>query len=338
MTNYLWQSSWAFLLIPILVLVFLINLWFAKSKSTSLQFSNLKIIKDIPQSIRARLAWLPMLILSIGLFFVILAGARPQLSDERVKRFSEGIDIMLTLDISDSMMIEDMDPMSRIDAAKRVLIEFVKDRPSDRIGLVAFKGEAFSRVPMTLDHEILIKNIKSLDPVNRNIRDGTAIGSALALSVARIKDSTARSRVIILATDGENNMGMIDPESALEIAKGFGLRIYTIGIGKDGESMLPIHGQDAFGRNVKRYQPIHSSVNDTLLKKMATDTGGEYYKADSANKLRKVFENIDKLEKSKVETQTYVKYEEHFQKFLKLGIALIFFSLFLGHTVLRKGP
>ncbi len=338
MSNYLWESSWAFLLIPIVVGLFLVNLWFAKSKSTSLQFSNLKLIKKIPQSLRARISWLPMLVLASGLILVVLAAARPQLSDERVKRFSEGIDIMLTLDISDSMMIEDMDPMSRIDAAKKVLVDFVKDRPSDRIGLVAFKGEAFSRVPMTLDHEILIKNIKALDPINRNIRDGTAIGSALALSVARIRDSTARSRVIILATDGENNMGMIDPESALEIAKGFGLRVYTIGLGKDGESMLPIYGQDAFGRAVKRYQPIHSSVNDTLLKKMASDTGGEYYKADSGSKLKKVFENIDKLEKSKVETQTYVKYEEHYQKFLKIGISLIFFSMFLSHTVLRKGP
>lgn len=338
MSNYLWESSWAFLFIPVIVLLFLFNIWFAKRKSTSLQFSNLAMLKKIPKSWRVRLAWFPLALLTAGLALVIFAAARPQTSDERVKRFSEGIDIMLTLDISDSMMIEDMDPMSRIDAAKKVLVEFVKDRPSDRIGLVAFKGEAFSRVPMTLDHEILIKNIKALDPINRNIRDGTAIGSALALSVARIRDSTARSRVIILATDGENNMGMIDPESALEIAKGFGLRVYTIGLGKDGESMLPIYGQDAFGRAVKRYQPIHSSVNDALLKKMAADTGGEYYKADSGNKLRKVFENIDKLEKSKVETQTYVKYEEQYQKFLKLGISLIFASMFLGHSVLRKGP
>ena len=338
MMNYLWESSWAFLLIPLLLGLFIINIWFAKSKSTSLQFSNLKLIKTIPKSWRVRLAWLPLAILTSGLALVIFAAARPQLSDERVKKFSEGIDIMLTLDISDSMMIEDMDPMSRIDAAKKVLVDFVKERPSDRIGLVAFKGEAFSRVPMTLDHEILIKNIKSLDPINRNIRDGTAIGSALALSVARIRDSTAKSRVIILATDGENNMGMIDPESALEIAKGFGLRIYTIGLGKDGESMLPIYGQDAFGRTVKRYQPIHSSVNDALLKKMASETGGEYYKADSGSKLKRTFEKIDKLEKSKVETQTYVKYEEKYQSFLKLGISLIFISMFLGHGVLRKGP
>jgi len=336
--NYLWQSSWAFMFLPVVLALFLFNLWFFKNKSASLQFSNLNLIKKIPRGFRSRFAWLPLFILTAGLAFVILSAARPQLTDERVKRFSEGIDIMLTLDISDSMMIEDMDPTSRIDAAKKVLIDFVKDRPSDRIGLVAFKGEAFSRVPMTLDHDILIKNIKALDPINRNIRDGTAIGSALALSVARIRDSTARSRVIILATDGENNMGMIDPESALEIAKGFGLRIYTIGLGKDGESMLPIYGQDPFGRSVKRYQPIHSSVNDALLKKMATETGGEYYKADSGNKLKRVFENIDKLEKSKVETQTYVKYEEHYQKFLKIGIVFIFMSMFLGHTLLRKGP
>ncbi len=338
MNEYLWESSWAFLLLPLVVGLFLFNLWFAKRRSASLQFSSLKLIKKIPAGLRTKIAWLPLAILSLGLALVVFAAARPQLSNEKVKKFSEGIDIMLTLDISDSMMIEDMDPSSRIDAAKKVLIDFIKDRPSDRIGLVAFKGEAFSRVPMTLDHDVLIKNIKALDPINRNIRDGTAIGSALALSVGRIKDSTARSRVIILATDGENNMGMIDPESALEIAKGFNLRIYTIGLGKDGDSMLPIYGQDPFGRPVKRYQPIHSSVNDALLKKMATDTGGEYYKADSGTKLKKVFQNIDKLEKSKVETQTYVKYEEHYQKFLKLGISLIFISMFLGHGILRKGP
>lgn len=338
MSAYNWASPWFFSFFILLALIALSYIWTRKYKKAYLQISSLSLIKKVTPSFKKRILFAPYLLYILGLAFIIVALARPQFSNERVKKTSEGIDIVLTLDISDSMMIEDMDPESRINSAKKVLIEFVQDRPNDRIGLVAFKGEAFSRVPMTLDHDILVKNIKALDPNNRNIRDGTAIGSALALSVARLKDSTAKSRVIILATDGENNMGTIDPETALEIAKGYNLRIYTIGIGKDGDSKLPIIGIDPFGRPVKTYQSIHSAVNDALLTKMAKDTGGEYYKADSGSKLRKVFQSIDKLEKSKIDSQRFVKYEEKYQEFLILAGILIGVGYFLSLVTLRVSP
>jgi Ca-activated chloride channel family protein len=267
----------------------------------------------------------------------IVALARPQRADTKIKRNVEGIDIMIVFDISDSMLIEDMEPENRLESSKQTVANFVKNRVSDRIGLVVFAGESYTRVPMTLDYPLLLKSVAEIQPA-RNIKMGTAIGVALANGVARIKDSTAKSRVIILMTDGENNSGTIDPETALEIAKGYGIKIYSIGMGRDGDAQLPVIMEDAFGRKIKRYRPIHSAVNDELLGKMAQETGGKYWRATTGEALRGVFKEINSLEKTNIETSQFTRYAELFPPYLKWAVILYLIAAFLGATVLRRGP
>ena len=333
-----WVTASAFLLfLPLAALVGW-NIYREKRRRPALQFSTVSFAKQAAHGLRSRLRWLPAALLISALACAIVALARPQRADTKVKKNVEGIDIVLTLDISDSMLIEDMQPhANRIEAAKAVLSDFVKNRPNDRIGLVVFMGEAFTRVPLTLDHGLLLKSIAELKP-SRNIKMGTAIGSALATAVSRIKDSTAKSRVVVFATDGESNSGTIDPETALDIAKGYGLKIYSIGIGKDGDAQLPVETLDAFGRKVKRYQPIHSSVNDELLGKFASETGGKYYRATDGGGLQRVFNDIDKLEKTKIDMNQYTKYAELFPPYLNWAVALFILSLLLGQTLFRRSP
>jgi Ca-activated chloride channel family protein len=331
-----WQSPLAFaLLIPLLAAVGW-NLWLDIKKRPSLQFGSLATIRQLPKSFRARLKWFPHLLYTVALVLAVVALARPQRADTRVKKNIEGIDIMVVLDISDSMMIEDLTP-NRIEAAKDTIKKFVTKRVSDRIGFIIFSGESYTRVPLTLDYPLLLQNVSQVE-ISRNIKMGTAIGVALANAVARLKDSTAKSRVIVFLTDGENNTGTIDPETALEIAKGYGLKIYTIGIGKDGDSQLPIETIDAFGRKVKRYQPIHSTVNDELLGKMASDTGGKYYRATDSGALRKVFNDIDRLEKTKIDVNQYTKYAELFPPWVEWATGLAIAALLLAQTLFRRLP
>ncbi len=203
-------------------------------------FSQVGYIKQIHEPLRAKFRWLPAVLQAIGVAMAIFALARPQRADTKIKRSAEGIDIMIVWDISDSMLIEDMPPdENRMESAKHTIERFVKGRVSDRIGLIVFAGESYTRVPLTLDYPLLLKSADAVG-TSHNMKMGTAIGVALANAVARLKDSTARSRVIIFLTDGENNTGSIDPETAIDIAKGYGIRTYSIGIGKDGEAQLPV--------------------------------------------------------------------------------------------------
>lgn len=333
-----WASASAFLLIFPLAAAVLWKIWRERRARPALLFSSTAQLKKIAPGIRSRLRWLPAALTVAALVLGIIALARPQRSDTKVKKNVEGIDIVLCLDISDSMVIEDMPPAkNRMESAKQTLAKFVENRVNDRIGFVVFRGEAFTRVPMTLDHQVLLDSISKTKPT-RNIKDGTAIGSALATATARIKDSVAKSRVIIFATDGESNSGTIDPETALEITKGYGIRIYSIGIGKDGEAMLPIETLDPFGRLIKRYQPIHSSVNDALLGKMASETGGKYYRATDGRALEKVFQDIERLERSKIEQNQFTRYAELFPPFLKWAVALFLMAVFLAQTFFRRAP
>lgn len=333
----IWASPLAFLMFVPWTLA-LISVVVRSRSRPAMKFSSLAFSHKVTPSWRVRLKWLPQLLLFIGSAVAIVALARPQRADTKVKKNVEGIDIMLTLDISDSMAIEDMPPYKdRVDAARKVFSDFVDKRPNDRIGLVVFMGEAFTRVPLTLDHGLLLDSISKTAP-SRNIKMGTAIGSALATAVGRLKDSVAKSRVIVFATDGENNSGTIDPETALEIAKGFGMKIYTIGIGRDGESKLPIDTVDAFGRKVRRYEMIHSSVNDQLLTKMASETGGHYYRATDGNAMKRIFGDIDRLEKTKIETNTYTKYAELFMPYLQAAVGFLLAGLILAQTVFRRAP
>lgn len=280
-----------------------------------------------PAGFRPRTSWRWMLsyiapgLLVLGWVFFVVALARPQKSDSKVKKNVEGIDILIALDTSDSMAIEDMKPTNRMESAKSIIEGFIRTRASDRMGLLVFSGEAYTRVPLTLDYPLLIKSLREVKS-SRSMKMGTAIGVALAAAVARLRDSTAKSRVVVLLTDGENNSGTIDPETALEIAKGYGIRIYAIGVGQDGMAQLPVWTKDAFGNQVKRYQPMHSAVNDDLLGRMSQETGGRYFRAIDTAALRRTFDTIGSLEKSKIETQQYTKYTELYAYPLQAGAGL----------------
>jgi Ca-activated chloride channel family protein len=313
-------------------------MWYARRRRTAtLQFSHLAGFLKVQRGVRSRLSWLPMVIKVLALVVAIFALARPQKADTKIKRNVEGIDIMIVFDISDSMLIEDMEPENRMESAKQTMTNFIKKRVSDRIGLIVFAGESYTRVPMTLDYPLLLSNLAEVEPA-RNIKMGTAIGVALANGVARVKDSTAKSRVIILMTDGENNSGTIDPETAIDIAKGYGIKVYSIGMGRDGDAQLPVVVEDVFGRKTKRYRPIHSTVNNELLQNMADSTGGKYWRATTGDALAAAFKEINSLEKSNIETSQFTRYAELFPPYLFWAVMLYIAAVVLGTTWLRKGP
>ena len=318
----IWRHPEAFLL---LIPLFLSAYWILRPKVQrypTFRVSDMRLLAQSYRSTKARLRELPLYLQIIALALIVVALARPQKSDTKTKRNVEGIDIVITMDVSDSMLIEDMEPKNRLEAARKVIKEFISQRSSDRIGLVVFSGESYTRVPPTLDYKLLLKSVDEVQ-TSRSLKMGTAIGVALANAVARVKDSTAKSRVIIFLTDGESNSGTIAPETALEIAKGFGIRIYAIGMGVDGDAQLPVTSVDAFGNAVKRYQPIHSAVNDQLLGRMAEETGGKYYRATTGQALQKVFQDINRLEKTKIEVNQYTRYTELFPEYLIWAVAAL---------------
>jgi Ca-activated chloride channel family protein len=327
----------AFLLLPLLVGLLFYKYWARRRQTPSLQYSSLSLIKGMQGSMRSVLAYLPLGLKFFALVFVVVALARPQKADEKVKRNVEGIDIMIVLDISDSMLIEDMKPENRMEASKLVISNFIKGRTSDRIGLVVFAGEAYTRVPLTLDYPLLLDNVQKVKP-SRNIKMGTAIGVALATGVGRMKESKAKSRVVIFLTDGENNSGTVDPETALQMAVDEKLKVYSIGMGKDGEAQLPVYIQDAFGNSIKQYRPIHSKVNEPLLKSFGEKTGGKFWRANTGRELDEVFKDIDSLERTKIDVEKYNRYTELFQSPLKIAVFFFLLSVILGRTVLRRNP
>lgn len=331
-----WAYPWAFLLfVP-----FLIGLWWSfkkKRSSAAVVLSEGQSLSQLARGLRAKLAGLPTFFSWLCLAMLIFALARPQMADVKIRRDVEGIDIVITFDISDSMLIEDMKPVNRIEASKAIIKDFIGARISDRIGLVVFSGEAYTRVPLTLDYPLLLKSVEEVE-TSRTLKMGTAIGVALANAAGRLKDSEAKSKVMIFLTDGENNTGTIDPETAIQITKGYGIKVYAIGMGRDGQAQLPVFVEDGRGRVYKQYRPIHSKVNEELLQRMATETGGKYWRANTSDALRRVFEEIDQLEKSKIEVSQYTQYQELFQQYVLWAIWLLVASLGLGSTLLRRRP
>jgi Ca-activated chloride channel family protein len=333
-----WQNPWAFLLLlPVLAIVAWAY-WRDRRRSPTLQVPSVAALAGpkIQRGWRSYWLWLPPALAALGLILVVVALARPQRADTKVRRNVEGIDIMLVLDVSDSMLIEDMTP-NRLEASKTILKQFIEKRSTDRIGLVVFSGESYTRVPLTLDYKILLQSLAGVK-ISRNMKMGTAIGVALANGVARLRDSSAKSRVLVFLTDGENNSGTIDPETALEMAKGYGLKIYAIGAGRDGEAQLPVETVDLLGRKSKRYQPIHSKVNDELLGRFASETGGKYYRATDNDSLKRVFDDINRMEKTKIEVNQYTRYQELFQQWLRWGVMALLTAWLLQVTILRRGP
>jgi Ca-activated chloride channel family protein len=339
MSKYLWGQPLAFLLL-IAWLYLLYFLFFKKDqKRAYLKMSTVRNFQNWKNRGRVIFLKLNSVLLLMAFLLIILALARPQRADSQVKRTLEGLDIVLVLDISDSMLIEDMKPLNRLESAKETIANFIKERRSDRIGVVIFAGEAFTLVPPTLDYQLVLDRVAQITTAaSAHIKDGTAIGVGMASGAARLKDSQAKSRVMIFMTDGENNSGTIDPETGLEIAKGYGLKIYTIGIGRSGPTRLPVYTQDMFGNKHKSYQPFESTVNDELLTKMAQDTGGKYFRATKEDSLSGIFEEINKLETTKIEDNKYTRYEEYFSYFLLAGIILFLISRSLSISVLRVVP
>lgn len=332
-------NSEAFLLLLIVVGVFILNYFMKKQKRPTLQLSQLKVLKQISNPWNVRLLYLLDVIKIISFVFIIFALARPQESSTKTKKNIEGIDIVIALDVSDSMLIEDMKPLNRLESAKETIKKFIEKRSSDRIGLLVFAGEAFTLVPPTLDYQLLLSRIETIRTArDAKIKDGTAIGVAIASAAGRLKDSQAKTRIMIFMTDGENNSGTIDPETGLEIAKGYGIKVYSIGIGRDGPTRLPIYQKDVFGQTVKTYVPFESTVNEDLLSRMAKDTNGKYFRATKENSLGVVFSEIDQLEKTKIDENKYTQYTELFPPYLLIGLILYLLTYLLNRTFLRRSP
>lgn len=315
------------LIIPLLAFLYWYRL---NKKTTAVTYSNLQVFSEMKKTLRERLVHLPIILRLLGLAMLIIALARPQSFSSGENVYTEGIDVAMLLDISGSMLAEDFKP-NRLEAAKKVIDDFVTGRTTDKIGLVVFASQSFTQCPLTIDYPVLRNLLKEIR--SGIIEDGTAIGTAIANGVNRLKESKAKSKVIILLTDGVSNSGEIDPITAAQIAKKFGIRIYTVGVGTIGEAPYPF--QTPFG---KRYQMVPVEIDEKVLQEVAKITDGKYFRATNNKKLEEIYENIDKLEKTKVEITSYRKAKELFYNWLFAGLILILLELILSKTYLRRLP
>ncbi len=330
MTNITFAHPWVLWLLFILPLMAAWYVMRYRKQKAALQFSTIDLFKELPKTLRQRLQPLPYALRMIAVGAIIVALARPQSKLSKQEMKVEGIDIVLAMDISGSMLAEDFSP-NRIEASKQVAADFIKGRTTDRIGLVVFSGEAFTQVPLTIDHHILLQQIGKLK--SGTLKDGTAIGDGLATAINRIKDSEAKSKVIILLTDGMNNLGSVDPQSAAEIAALYDIRLYTIGIGKHG--MAPYPFKDQFGRTI--YQNVPVEIDEQLLKQMATTTAdGTYYRATNKKSLKNIFEDIDKMEKSKVDVTQYAQTKDEYLIWLVIAAGAMLLEVLLSLLYFRK--
>jgi Ca-activated chloride channel homolog len=304
----------------------------AKTREASIIFSDISIPKNIRPGFRVRYRHVPMMLRMLAVFIFILALARPQAGQKEEEIITEGIDIMLTLDISGSMKAEDFAPQNRLGAAKDVLKDFIRSRRNDRIGLVVFSRYSFTQCPLTLDYGTLLELLDKVDI--GMIEDGTAIGMALTNAVNRLRDSTIKSKIIVLLTDGVNNAGKIDPLTASKAAKALGIKIYTIGAGKPGGAMYPVE-DPVFG---KRYVHIDTEIDETLLKNIADETGGLYFRAKDKEGLAEIYKTIGQLEKTKIETKEYANYTELAWIFILPGFIFFLLEIALANTLFRKIP
>jgi len=319
----------AFLLaIPVGMLVWY---FFKHSKSTAeLQISSFDAFKGLQPSLVVRLRHSLPVLRSLLVATLILMLMRPQSTDNWNTKTTEGIDIMLALDISSSMLAQDFKP-NRLEAAKDVAIKFIAGRELDRMGLVVFSGESFTQCPLTTDHAVLINLFAELK--SGLIEDGTAIGMGLATAVNRLRDSKAISKVIILLTDGVNNQGEVSPSMAAELAEKFNIRVYTVGMGTMGEAPYPF--QTPYGT---QYQNVKVEIDEATLKEISKITGGKYFRAVNKKKLQEIYTEINKLEKSKIETKEFSSKEEEFLPLAFLAVFLLALELILRYTVFRKIP
>lgn len=333
-------NPWVLAVLILLPLLLFVYARWVRPHRPVLQFSSLRFLHDARPSLRQHLAPLPLTFRLIALGLLIVALARPQSGVSSTDVASEGIDIILALDISGSMLAVDMtserrgasrQDVSRLDVSKRSARDFIQGRTSDRIGLVVFAGHALTQCPPTLDYPVLLQFMDEIEV--GQIEDGTAIGTALVTSVNRLRESEAKSRVVVLLTDGANNAGTVDPVTAAKVAKAVGVKIYTIGAGREENARFPV--ETFFGRQyVRQYSPI----DEATLKKIAAIGGGRYFRATSPEKLSEIYDEIGAMEKTRVETKQYVEYSELAQGLVLPAFMLLLLEGLLAHAVLRRLP
>ena len=306
-------------------------IWKLHGTQAAVQLSSTASLQQQPKSLRVWLIHVPFVLRVLLVILLSLALARPQLSNRWQSESTEGIDIMMALDISGTMLGEDLKP-NRLEAAKAVATDFVLSRPNDQIGLVVFAGESFTQCPLTTDHAVLVNLFQSVK--FGMIEDGTAIGLGLANAVNRMKDSPTKSKVVILLTDGSNNRGDIDPQTAAEIAKTFNIRVYAIGVGSySKEVKVPIH--TPYG---VQYGTMSSEFDESTLRTIAQMTGGEYFRATDKESLKRIYDEINSMEKSKVEVIEFTLVHEEYLKFVLWALALLITEFFVKYILLKRIP
>jgi len=307
-----------------------------RGEQSAFLYSSVKLVRGVADISRMSAGKILLLLRWVVLACFIIALARPQRVESETTVKASGIDIVVALDLSGSMESEDFkwkgQSVNRLFIAKDTLKKFIERRSGDRIGLVAFAGRAYIAAPMTLDHNFLLQNLERLNL--HTIEDGTAIGSALSAAINRLRDLVSKSKIVILMTDGQNNAGKIPPLTAAEAAQALGVKVYTIGVGTHGTAPWP--HLNAFGQKV--YVQVPVDIDEETLKAIAKKTGGEYYRADSTDTLRRIYDKIDQLEKTEVETKKYVHIDELFRWPAVTGLSLLLVEILLSHTVWRKLP
>jgi Ca-activated chloride channel family protein len=325
------EFLWLLLLVPLLA-------WLkGKSGGTpGVLFSTTKTVAKIGGRRRSRAGDFLTGLLYLALIFLVLALARPQEGKTITRTQASGVDIMLVIDVSRSMLAEDFtiggQRANRLEAVKQVTETFIRERPNDRIGIVAFAGRPYLVSPLTLDHDWLRRNLERIRI--GLVEDGTAIGSALAAASNRLKDKEAKSKLVVLLTDGDNNMGRVSPLTAAEAAQALGIKVYTIGSGSRGTAPFPVG--DAFGRTVYRQVPVE--FDEEILKQIAALTGGSYFRATDTQSLEHIFNEIDEMEKSQVEVRKIAQYKDLFPWFVLVGAVLLAAETVLGQTIWRRLP
>lgn len=325
-----------YLLLLLLLIPYIVwYLLYSKKSEPAMRMSDTFAYQYAPKSLRQQLVWLPALLRMAAFVLIVLCLARPQTQSSWGKRTTEGIDIMLAMDVSTSMLGQDLKP-NRIEASKSVAAEFISGRPDDNIGLTVFAGEAFTQCPMTTDHASLLNmlaNVRTDLAMNGLISDGTAIGMGLANAVGRLKDSKAKSKVVILLTDGSNNMGDISPLTAAQIAKSMGMRVYTIAVGTSGIVNYPVQ---VAGRT--QYIQRRGDLDTETLQKIATVTDGHFYRATKTSELKEIYKDIDKLEKTKIDVKRYSKRYDAYQPLALAAVVALLLEILLRITVFRRIP
>lgn len=324
------QHPWLFLLLLFIPLYVAWYVWRRRTRHVTMQISTLETLSGQKPTLRVRLRHLPLVLRMAAVALVVVVLARPQSSSSYSDSNTEGIDIVLSIDISGSMEAVDFKP-NRLEAAKNVATKFIAGRPNDNIGLVVFAGESFTQCPLTTDHAVLINLLADIR--TGMLADGTAIGMGLATAVSRIKESQAKSKVIILLTDGMNNYGAISPEKAAELAQTFGVRVYTIGVGTQGVAQIPV--QTALG---VRMQEMEVKIDEVLLQGIADKTGGKYFRATNNKSLEAIYDEIDQMEKTIMEVRHYTQRTDEYFPYALAALVLLLLEVVLRNTLFRTIP